>query len=823
MHRTPVSILVLIAVSAVMGQALAQITPSSGTLSVTPPRITIQSAIDAAPAGGTVLVEPGTYHENIDFHGKAITVKSLEGPAATRIEGVGGGAVVTFANGEGIGSILEGFTVAEGVAGGIRCDGAGPIIRDCWIRLNSAGNGGGVSFVDSPTGRLENCRFEDNAAIARGAGVDCVDSTVVLDGCHFLDCVAAEGGAVAALRGSLTVLDSTFHENQASGDGGALHVDNATLEIRRSTFFQNKGRNGGALLLEGATGATMTGCLLIENSGVLFGGGLDVILSDLQITACTLGFNSAPSGGGIGGLDATVSVHNSIVHSNSPNQIIVNGTSTTTVSYSDIQGGYPGTGNLDVDPGFQNGAGGNLRLDTTSLLIDQGDATGLPATDFEGDPRIVGAAPDIGADEFNGPKPEFIARRQPDDLRMICYNVQHKILPSEDPSQAAKFARIVQSLEPDILALQEVSASTTQAINLLNGILPNDEGPTWYAFLASTGDMILSKYPLSMTSMFTVPQGDKNLAMALIDLPDARFPNDLYLMNNHYKCCGADDNDVRRQWQSDAMIAWMKNAREPGGIIDLPVGTAMSVVGDLNMVHSNQPGATLLNGDILDQSYYGPDSAPDWDGSMNADASPAHNDREPYDYTWRNDSSIYAPSRMDRVTWTDSVLESPHSYVLNTTLMSPGELAATGLDALDVTNDLAGIYFDHLPVVVDFRAPSAAAYGSGCPGTGGTTPRLSVLGAPLPGAKLLISTEGVPPGSTQFLFAGATAAARPVGSGCFLRVAPPTGPFGPFPPSFTATVPEALSPVRATFQAFVPDAGASGGWSSTNGVLLGGS
>src|SRR6516162_4154020 len=62
---------------------------------------TIQSAIDAASAGDTVLVSPGTFYENLDFKGKAITVASAAGPQVTIIDGGLAGAVVNFRNGEG--------------------------------------------------------------------------------------------------------------------------------------------------------------------------------------------------------------------------------------------------------------------------------------------------------------------------------------------------------------------------------------------------------------------------------------------------------------------------------------------------------------------------------------------------------------------------------------------------------------------------------------------------------------------------------------------------------------------------------------------------
>src|ERR1035438_8152332 len=77
---------------------------------------TIQGGINAAVPGDTVLVAPGTYDENIDFKGKAITVSSSAGPATTIIDGgnVAGSAVVAFKSQELRASILSGFTIQHG-------------------------------------------------------------------------------------------------------------------------------------------------------------------------------------------------------------------------------------------------------------------------------------------------------------------------------------------------------------------------------------------------------------------------------------------------------------------------------------------------------------------------------------------------------------------------------------------------------------------------------------------------------------------------------------------------------------------------------------
>lgn len=296
----------------------------------------------------------------------------------------------------------------------------------------------------------------------------------------------------------------------------------------------------------------------------------------------------------------------------------------------------------------------------------------------------------------------FVERLDPGDLRIVSYNVLFDtIFPSVSPTQAAKFERVVAAVDADIWCLQEIDYNTpvSQVITLMNVIAPLPGGASWQGQKGSDAT-IISKWPLSMKAVATIPAGDKDQAMALVDLPDAAWPFDLYLMSEHYKCCGGFD--AKRQKQSDAIINWMRDARNPGGFITLPTGTPMMVLGDLNIVDGLQPLQTLIDGNIIDNGAFGADSPPDWDGTMSLDAHPLHNVTGPDDWTWYSPGP-YPHGRLDYVIHTDSVLTQVHAYILNTTTMTPAELAATGLQPNDVTVDSQGVDFDHLPLVIDFR------------------------------------------------------------------------------------------------------------------------
>jgi hypothetical protein len=238
----------------------------------------------------------------------------------------------------------------------------------------------------------------------------------------------------------------------------------------------------------------------------------------------------------------------------------------------------------------------------------------------------------------------------------------------------------------------------------MDTVRPLGTAAGWYVY-QSGEHAIASKFPLSMGRNDTAPVGYRTVAMSLADLPDARFKNDLYLMNAHYKCCGDTTLDPLRQKQSDAFVNWMRDARTPGGTITLPAGTPMAVLGDYNLVGGPQPLNTLLDGNIIDNTTYGADSAPDWDGGTNADAQPRqNNDPNGPTWTWRNDLDVYAPGRLDFVTWTDSVLPASKKFVLNSYSMTAADRAAVGMQQYDTLLDNTGANYDHLPVVIDFAA-----------------------------------------------------------------------------------------------------------------------
>lgn len=307
----------------------------------------------------------------------------------------------------------------------------------------------------------------------------------------------------------------------------------------------------------------------------------------------------------------------------------------------------------------------------------------------------------------------FIDRQQTTDLRVVSYNILNdSIFPNVNAVQADKFERVLAALDPDILNLQEISVGRSEDVRILmNTLAPLPGGASWFTY-QSGGPVIASKYPLSLKASNT-PPGQYRTNLALVDLPNDLYEVDLYVMNNHFVCCNTseppgplDPRERERQRQADALVNWMRDARNVGGLIDLPHGTPMLVVGDLNIINDPDildPLGTLLSGDIFDELIFGADSPPDWDGSFATDAHPLHNGVGPDDYTWRDDNGPFQPGRLDYILYTDSVIQEANKFVLNTVDMTSVERLATGLQEFDITVDLEGVAYDHLPVVVDFR------------------------------------------------------------------------------------------------------------------------
>ncbi len=310
---------------------------------------TIQAAIDDTDIDGmtTVLVADGTYTENINFGGRAITVISVSGYSVTAIDGNATGTVVTFNSGEGSGSVLDGFTIQNGgsvtYGGGIYLTGSSPVIKNCNIFNNNATHGPGIYMISSsPT--IDTCLFSNNTSVFDGAIYAVSSSRPTISNCTFTGNQVRWGGGIfiADTAGTATFTNLIMTGNNANS-GAGLYIRNSTVNVTDLNISSNTGAIGGGIHIEGSSVVTIDGSCNISNNSIAFdGGGINITgSSTLNITGCTIEGNSGRWGGGFRIISSEVNITGSSILNNSAtfgggiNSI---GTSTVTITNSLIVG-----------------------------------------------------------------------------------------------------------------------------------------------------------------------------------------------------------------------------------------------------------------------------------------------------------------------------------------------------------------------------------------------------------------------------------------------------------------------------------------------------
>jgi hypothetical protein len=315
---------------------------------------TIQSAINSSSNGDTVLVEPGTYLENINFRGKRIVVTSryylnndptfinstiINGSSPSQPDSA---SCVRITSGEDSTTVLQGFTITGGTG-------------TKWEDIHNAG------------------RYREGGGILIELSSPVIQNNIIINN------------------------QATNTQGVTSAGGGGMRIGDSYPMILNNAILFNSGRYGPGIVLN-YTGCIIKNNVICSNSGGQdYNGGSGIWAWQNISTGLPKIFennsivnNSATVGtAGILVWSTTVTIRNNIVWGNSsPSGVqILLLSGIANVTYCDVQGGYTGAGNINLDPVF---ADTNYILNNNSTCVDKGDSSTI-YNDPE-DPQHLGFA-----------------------------------------------------------------------------------------------------------------------------------------------------------------------------------------------------------------------------------------------------------------------------------------------------------------------------------------------------------------------------------------------------------------------------------------------
>ena len=347
--------------------------------------------------------------------------------------------------------------------GGMYNNESSPTMISCTFSNNSAGSGGGMSNWFCDDLMIIDCTFSGNfvGADCQGGGMSNAYSHPTLINCSFIGNSTdkdSDGGAMVNWHSNPNLTNCTFTGNSAEKAGGMYNrysnpiLDNCTFS---SNFAERS--SGGMYNLE--CNPTLVNCIFTYNEAGYRGGGMYNYGSSPILTNCTFNGNqSGDDGGGMYNhelsLECNPQLTNCTFTGNRSDKVgggMCNDNSSPTlincilwgdtaadwpeihgsclVSYSDVEGGWIGEGNIDEDPCFvkadywdANGIliEGDYHLLPASPCIDAGDPDYIAEpneTDLDGNPRVIGGRIDMGAYEYSPPIPSDVDI-EPDTLNL---------------------------------------------------------------------------------------------------------------------------------------------------------------------------------------------------------------------------------------------------------------------------------------------------------------------------------------------------------------------------------------------------------------------
>ena len=348
------------------------------------PKATIQAAIDRANAfeGDQIIIQDGTYvlpHEQTpDLHGKRLTIRSANGPENCIIDCRDSTAGFSFRTDDDDGTIVDGLTITQVGGLAVYCpsgpaiavQSASPTIQNCII----TDNGSLGLILDTSDAIIINCEISHNRGMSTsGGGIHCKgvcqpqirNCTINRNADHG---GGPGSGGVACGEGASPLIDRCSFDEPYNI--GLYYEADCHPFVSRCSFHRPHDSRHAFVYADGPVGnanaasrptGTFINCLFVDERPC--SGGLlaqfSLSAADTTLVNCTLmGSVTNTSDGMIYATDSHVTMSHTIVWSpwntSEPLPITLDESSTLTATYSNIVGGWPGEGNIDLDPGFVN-------------------------------------------------------------------------------------------------------------------------------------------------------------------------------------------------------------------------------------------------------------------------------------------------------------------------------------------------------------------------------------------------------------------------------------------------------------------------------------
>jgi len=352
----------------------------------------IQDAIDSASSGDEIWIAQGTYDERRGTRGALFLKKGLSLYGGFRGEETDRDARDCQAHP----TIIDGSRANNSFPASHTLVGAQDILLDgltiCGGRTDRQEiNGGGL--LQQGAAILRHCTFCDNSALGDGGAIYADPCTLELTDCVFRGNLCRGqngGGAVCVNRAVIQATGCLFEDNTAGGDGGAVSVLSGSAIWRQCSFIRNNVLDGYGILFSYNTDTTLTNVLFSNNTGL--GGTLRMKNGVLSAFNCCWYGNHNRFAAAVVNVDGEATLANSVLWDNTAAQIM----GSVSVSYSIVQGGWPGDHNRDVEPLLFDPEQDDCRPMEGSPCIDTGTPVGAPLVDMHGVHRPAGRGIDIG-------------------------------------------------------------------------------------------------------------------------------------------------------------------------------------------------------------------------------------------------------------------------------------------------------------------------------------------------------------------------------------------------------------------------------------------